>query len=95
MTDILTLQDIIPDRKIVKLKNLSFGGLEYENYRVEPPIWADQIETLLENGFIIFIGGDGKVFINKLISPSPDQLSQNKHFLRMLNQHVGASFRQD
>ena len=74
------IQDIIPDREIVKLKNQEFAGLEYEQWRVGIPVWGDQVETLLENGYMLSIMSEGEVIVNRLLNPSPEALKQNKEF---------------
>jgi len=80
------LQDIIPDREIVKLNNQEFAGLEYEQWRVEVPIFNDQVETLLENGYMLSIMFRGEVIVNRLLNPSPDALKQNKQFWNNLSE---------
>jgi len=79
------IQDIIPDREIVKLKNQEFAGLEYEHWRIGVPIWGDQVETLLENGYMLSIMSEGEVIVNRLLNPSPEALKQNKEFWNGLN----------
>ena len=49
------LQDIIKDRAIIKLPDVSFGGLHYNQWQIEPTIFSDQVEELLENGFSLWI----------------------------------------
>lgn len=80
------LQDIIPDRKITKLPNVEFAGIQYEEYNVETPVWSDQIQTLLENGYMVFACGGNHVVVNKALNPSPHALHQNKQFWRALNE---------
>jgi len=80
------IYDIIPDRKIIKLKNQEFAGLKYEQWSVEVPIFGDQVETLLENGYMLSIMGDGEVIINKQLNPSPEELRFNKQFWNNLNE---------
>ncbi len=79
------LQDIIPDREIVKLKNQEFAGLEYEQWRIGIPVWGDQIEDLLENGYTVAVLSEGEVIVNKQLNPSPEKLRQNKQFWDSLN----------
>ena len=40
------LQDIIPDREIVKLQNQEFAGIEYEQWRIGVPIWGEDEEEI-------------------------------------------------
>lgn len=80
----MNLQDIIPDREIVKMKNQEFAGIEYEQWRVAIPIFSDQIETLLENGFMVSILSKGEVTVTKQLNPSPRNLQQNKQFWKTL-----------
>ena len=77
-----TLRDIIPDREIIQHQNEEFAGIEYECYVVDTPVYGDQVETLLENGFMVSILNDGKVTINKQLNPSPEKLQENKRFWR-------------
>ena len=79
------LQDIIPDRDIVKLKNQEFAGIEYEQWRIGVPIWGDQVEDLLENGYMLSIMTEGEVIVNKPTNTSPEKLRQNKQFWNNLN----------
>ena len=79
------IQDIIPDREIVKLKNQEFAGIEYEEWRVGVPIWGDQVETLLENGYMLSIQSEGEVIVNKQLPTSPENLRMNKEFWNSLN----------
>jgi len=79
------IQDIIPDREIVKLKNQEFAGLEYEQWRIGVPIWGDQVETLLENGYMLSIMTEGEVIVNRLLTTSPKKLRENKEFWNSLN----------
>ena len=74
------LQDIIPDREIFRVHNQHFEGIEYETYRVDTPIYSDQVQELLENGFDLFVGGTKHVIINKKLTPNPEKLRQNKEF---------------
>lgn len=80
------IQDIIPDREVVKLKNQEFAGLEYEQWRIGIPIFSDQVETLLENGYMLSIMSKGEVIVNRLLNPSPDALKQNKEFWNNLGE---------
>ena len=80
------LQDIIPDREIVKLKNQEFAGIEYEQWRIGVPVWGDQVETLLENGYMVSIMTEGEVIVNKPLPMSPQALRQNKQFWNSLNE---------
>lgn len=79
------LQDIIKDREIVKLENDEFANLTYEKWRVGHPIFADQIETLLENGFMCSTGYEGEFFVQRQLNPSPTQIMDNKKFWRGLD----------
>ncbi len=79
------LQDIIPDREIVKLKNQEFAGIEYEQWRIGVPVWGDQVEDLLENGYMVSIMTEGEVIVNKQLPTSPDNLRMNKQFWNSLN----------
>jgi len=91
LTDALerkNIQDIIPDRYIIKQDNISFAGLDYEVWKVQPPIFSDQVETLLENSYMLFIDDRREIFIEKLINPSPKQLQENKHFWRELRNKI-------
>ena len=80
------IQDIIPDREIIKQDNLTFAGLDYEVWKVEPPIFSDQVEQLLENRFMLFIDDRREIFVERLINSSPDVIMQNKKFWRKVNE---------
>lgn len=82
------LHEIIKDRIITKLSDVSFGGLNYEQWQLEPTIFSDQVESLLENGFSLWIDSNHTVLVNKLKEASPMQIQQNKHFLRTLQQAI-------
>lgn len=77
------LQSILKDRKIQEKPIQEFAGIQYQTWTVEPNLWADQIETLLENGFMVSIHGL-VVTINKQLPSSPQQLKANKDFWREL-----------
>lgn len=79
------IQDIIPDREIVKLKNQEFAGIEYEQWRIGVPIWGDQIEDLLENGYMVSVMSEGEVIVNKQTNTSPKKIRENKEFWNSLN----------
>ena len=78
------LQDIIPDREIIKMQNQEFAGIEYEQWNISLPVFSDQVETLLENGFMVSMLEDNHVTINKQLNPSPEKLHQNKQFWNTL-----------
>lgn len=82
------VQDIIPDREIIKMKNVEFAGLEYEEWRVEHPVFSDQIETLLENGYMVSTNHKGELIVMKQLNPSPVQLQQNKYFWNRLTEAI-------
>jgi len=78
------LQDIIRDREIIKIHNQEFQGIHYEQWNVSLPIFSDQIEDLLKNGFIVSVLEKDKVNICRKLNSSPDQIEQNKQFCRSL-----------
>lgn len=71
------LHSILKDIKIQEKKKEECLGLEYQTWIVEPRIWSDQIQTLLENGFMVSIDGL-VVTISKQLPSSPDQIRTNK-----------------
>ncbi len=79
------IQDIIPDREIVKLQNQEFEGIEYVQWRIGVQGWGDQVEDLLENGYMLSIMSEGEVIVNKQLNTSPEALRQNKQFWNNLN----------
>ena len=78
------LRSILKDRKIQEKPTLEFAGLQYQTWTVEPNLFSDQVETLLENGFMLSIQGL-VVTINKQLPSSPQQLKINKDFWRDFN----------
>ena len=82
------IQDIIPDREIIKMQNEEFAGIKYESWEVETPVWSDQVETLLENGFMVSMIKPNIVTVNKPMNISCSDLSSNKQFWRDLNEAV-------
>jgi len=79
------LQDIIPDREIIKLQNEECLGLVYESWVVAHPVFSDQVETLLEKGFMVSTSIKGELIVNKQLNPSPEKLHENKQFWRTLH----------
>ncbi len=65
--------------------NEEFGGLEYEIWKVGLPVFCDQVETLLENGYMVSMLTDEAVTVNRLLNPSPKALTENKQFWNSLN----------
>ncbi len=82
------IQDIITCREITKLSNQELFGLEYECWNVSLPVWGDQVETLLENGYMVSMLNDGMITINKQLNPSPKKVQENKNFWRELEQQI-------
>jgi len=85
---IKNIQDIIRDREIIKMKNLEFLGLEYEEWNVSLPVFGDQVESLLEHGFSVSILDDGFITVTRIINPSPQKLQENKRFWRCLSEII-------
>ena len=85
------IQDIIPDREIIKMKNSEFEGIEYESWNVGLPIFSDQMERLLENGFMVSVLDKGFVHVDKQLTPSPTNLRENKEFWNEFRKTVGVS----
>lgn len=83
------IQDIIPDRKIIKMKNQGFAGIDYEEWSVSLPIFGDQVETLLENGYSVSILEESYITVTKPLNPSPEKLQQNKAFWNELKTTLG------
>lgn len=83
------IQDIIPDREIIKMQNEEFAGLEYEVWNVQIPLFGDRIETLLENGFMVSMLESDKVNVCKQLNPSPEKLYENKQFWNELKTTLG------
>ena len=83
------IRDIIPDREIIKHRNMKFAGREYECWKVSTPVWADQVESLLENGYMVSMLEDGIVTIDRQLNASPEDISSNKNFWRKLSQTLG------
>lgn len=82
------LQDIIPDREIVKMKNIDFWGIEYYSWRVAHPVYSDQVEELLENGYMVSTDYDGNFMVNKQLHPSPTDIQLNKRIWRNLSETI-------
>ena len=66
------------------MKNIDFWGMEYNSWRVQHPVYSDQVETLLENGYLVSTDYDGNFIVNKQLHPSPTDLQQNKRIWRSL-----------
>ena len=62
------------------MQNDEFAGLTYAHWKVSLPIFSDQVETLLENGFMVSMLNTKFVTINKKLNTSPEKLRENKHF---------------
>ena len=84
----INIQDILPDREIIKMQNQNFAGLEYERWRVSTPLFSDETESLIENGFMVSVFHNGEVFVHKQLNPSPTQLRENKQFWCALNKEL-------
>ena len=82
------IQDIIRDREIIELEIIEFVGLSYRQWEVQPPIYGDQVESLLENGFMLWIDDERRIIVQKPINPSPEQVMQNKFFWRRLGESL-------
>ena len=76
----MNIQDIIPDREIIKMKNDEFAGIEYETWHVSLPIFGDTIEKLLEDGFLVSMLYQNCVTVSKALNTSPEKLHENKLF---------------
>lgn len=83
------IQDIIPDREIIKMQNQEFAGLEYEVWNVSLPVFGDQIQTLLEHGFDVSMLEENKVHVTKQLNPSPEKLHENRMFWKELKEALG------
>ncbi len=84
----MNIQDIIPDRTIIKMKNEEFAGITYESYNVSLPIFSDQVERLLENGYMVSMLREGHVHVNKQTNTSPAKLRENKNFWNEFNEAI-------
>lgn len=82
----VNIQDIIPDREIIQMKNEEFAGLEYEFWEVSLPVFSDQVETLLENGFMVSMVRENRITVNRQLNPSPEKLHENKQFWKQFNE---------
>ncbi len=80
------LQDIIKDREITQLPKQELLGISYDSWEVKPPLFGDQVETLLENGYMVSMLKNGKINIEFELTPSPEQLRGNKIFWRSLSE---------
>lgn len=78
---IINIQDIIPDREIIKLQNEEMFGFVYEMWSVGLPVYADQVERLVENGYLVAMLHENYITISKQLNPSPNDLSNNKRIL--------------
>jgi hypothetical protein len=87
----MNIQDIIPDREIIKMKNDEFAGIEYETWHVQLPLYGDRIETLLENGFLVSVIYQNCVTVSKALNPSPEKLHENKMFWNELKSALNIS----
>ena len=74
------IEDIIRDREITRLPNQELLGISYECWEVDPPVYADQVEKLLENGYMVSMLKNGTINIEFELTPSPEQLRENKRF---------------
>lgn len=81
------LRSILKDRTVKEETTEEFAGIKYQTWVVEPNIWADQVERLLENGFMLSIHGL-VVRISKQLPSSPEQIRINKQFWTELNIHT-------
>jgi len=68
------------------MKNEELFGLEYESWNVSLPIFSDQIETLLENGYMVSMLYPNTIHVSKQLNPSPTNLQQNKRFWNRLEE---------
>ncbi len=75
-----TLQDILKDREITELDPQELLGIHYKCWSVKPPLFGDQVETLLENGYMVSMQKNGEINIDIELTPSPEQLRENKRF---------------
>jgi len=88
---LINIQDIIPDREIIKMENMEFAGIHYEAWNVSLPLFGDTIEKLLEHGFIVSMLEPYKVNVCRQLNPSPENLSENKEFWRSLTRILSQS----
>lgn len=89
------IQDIIPDREIIKMKNEEFAGIQYETWHVSLPVYGDQIEKLLESGFLVSVVYVNCVTVSKALNPSPEKLHKNKHFWNELEKGITENMKSD
>lgn len=74
------LQDIIPCRIIHDAPRQEFAGIQYEEWEVLPPLWGDEVEKLLVEGYDVSMLSNGKINISKRLTPTPEKLRENKQF---------------
>jgi hypothetical protein len=82
------IQDIVKDRKIIKMKNQRVGSVDYEVWEVQLPIYADVVERLLENGFLVSMTKPNRITVVREVPPSPHQIKNNKKFWRELTKEL-------
>lgn len=82
------IEDIIKDRRIIYLPDIELLGISYKCWEVEAPVYGDQIETLLENGYMVSMLKNGTINIEFELTPSPEQLRENKRFWNDLNEAI-------
>ena len=82
------IQDIIGSEHLTKREMEEFAGLQYDTWMVKPPIFSDQVETLLENGYMISFMSSYAIVINKKLNASPESITSNKKFWRELSEAI-------
>ena len=80
----MNIKNILSDKEIIRMKNQNFWGIDYEIWTVQIPLFENQVETLLEEGFMVSMEESDKVTIRKRINPSPEQLRENKHIIEQI-----------
>jgi len=85
----LNIQDIIGSEHLEQREDEEFAGLRYSSWNVVPPLFSDQIESLLENGFMVSIMTEGIVVINQPQDAPPEMIMSNKKFWRELSEAIG------
>ena len=84
------LNQIIKDREITRVDDVDFLNQKYWQYEIQKPIFTDQVESLLEEGYLLMIDNDGKVIVSKKISiDTPEVIQESKRFFRELDKVIG------
>ena len=81
------IYEVVPDREIRRQKTVEVLGEHYEQWIIDGNVWGDQVENLLENGFMVSMLNH-EVVVNRALPISPEQKMENKKFWRALEKAI-------